>query len=228
MAVYRRVLVVMISMAMFFCAAPAFATEAKVVVCTGQVEYKGPMDKQWMPLAADTMLKENSQVMTHAGSSCVVRIGDSAAQLGPNAVAILTKTDPTQMDIKSGKIFVLVRNLAPGSEFRVVSPTAICAARGTNWAQSADEIQCYEGTVWLRGVDGSEAELSGGQGVLSGPSGLGTPRDLTDGEMNDAQQQADQLTEESGIPESTEDMIVSEKTIEMEEQGNSHDISPSA
>ncbi len=210
------------------CAAPqAMAVDAKAMVCVGNVEVRKPGDKDWKPLTDGTALPQGTQVLTHPGSTCSIKLGDSAIELGPDTFATMTNLEPIKVDMQSGRIYALVRNLRPGSEFKVASPTAVCAARGTGWVQTTNDVACYEGTLLVQGADGSEAEIPEGYSIQTNTSGLGDTAELTDAQMQQGLSQGANLAEQTGAgqggAESTADPL-KEQTTEEEAQESARDV----
>lgn len=84
----------------------------------------------------------------------------------------ISRINPTDIELKQGKIFALLDKKGPESHFKVFAPTAIAAVRGTQFQVLArgneTQVLTYRGSVEVNGRDasGEATEVS----VLLGPN----------------------------------------------------------
>ena len=144
------------------------ANEAKILFIAGNVEIKRNLSSTWSLAKRGEILNEGSLIRTQHGSSCELLLGDrmsSAVKLTEDSQAALTSLNPVKINLQQGNILSMVRDLKKGSDFKVISPTAVGAARGTGWAQSLVAIDVFEGKVAVTGLKGQELVLNTKQGV---------------------------------------------------------------
>ena len=71
----------------------------------------------------------------------------------------------TQLDLASGKIFALLDNKETASQFKVYTPTAIAAVRGThyqvNFLNARTEVATYQGAVQVTARDANGKAMPG-------------------------------------------------------------------
>jgi len=112
---------------------------ATVTMVIGDVELKD--DNEWKPLGQDTVLKQGQELKTGEMSQCNILVGDSSYilikekshlvldSLFKSAIGIEQST----VELKIGKSIIHPKKLLKGEEFRVKTPTAIAAVRGTRF-----------------------------------------------------------------------------------------------
>jgi hypothetical protein len=146
------------------CFSPAWAQEAlkaTISELSGQVRYKNPGDADWKSAANGTELLQGAQIFTGENSECqLIMAGNSKSvtKIKQETRAVLTSLgDSAQINITSGEVFSLFKRLDASSTFKVASPTAVAAVRGTAFSFAAEGIggemnntvEVYEKTVGL-------------------------------------------------------------------------------
>ncbi|HTL71192.1 MAG TPA: FecR domain-containing protein [Candidatus Eisenbacteria bacterium] len=173
------------------CAASAGASSdpsaARVLTVKGEARARSAGAAEWKTLAKNDAVPEGSEVATGAESFCELgffEAGKSAVRLQADSRAVFVSANPVRVNLLSGRVFSLVRELKKGSEFQVSTPTAIASARGTGWEQSSDRLSVFEDTVHLSTSAGQTEDVPSGRGFRIGPDGtLGEGFALTDEEM---------------------------------------------
>ena len=99
------------------------------------------------PGVGDEILK-SSTITTGKKSIIDIRYGNSGVlRINENSNLTVTElfsekgSNKTKLDMKGGKVFVTMSKLTKGSSFRVKTPTAIAAVRGTSFRVSASDTK---------------------------------------------------------------------------------------
>ncbi|GEM_PF-6534282 len=149
-------------------------SQARVLSFEGQVQYRMPSSKEWKNVQKNELLSQGTEILTGPNSTCEIGVGEgikSAVKLRQDSRATLTSLAPVKIDLRSGKIFSLVRNIKQGSTFQVSTPTAVATVRGTGWEQGLDSIQVFEESVHVAGSSGQESDIPEGKGIGIGDDG---------------------------------------------------------
>ncbi|MBN3039362.1 MAG: FecR domain-containing protein [Candidatus Omnitrophica bacterium] len=108
----------------------------------GDVEYYSKDTNLWQEATADIQLNEGDQIRTGIGAKAELLLQDgSFIRLKENSsLAIIrarkqTDNDATlyNLDLRVGEIMLELQELSKGSEFKVKTPTAVAAVRGTTY-----------------------------------------------------------------------------------------------
>jgi hypothetical protein len=159
--------------------------KAKITELVGEVRYKNPSDIDWKQAEKNTELLEGARVFVGPEADCQIAFGNnfkSVSRLKQDTQVVLASMgDEPRVEIVSGEMFTLVRNLDKKSTFKVVTPTAVASVRGTAFSFATDGIgaemnstlQVYEHTVGLSPVDKPEDEsaVDEGHGAVMGFDG---------------------------------------------------------
>gem|GEM_PF-2016885 len=146
----------------------ADAPSAKIIFIDGTVQAKNTPQAAWTDAKIGDELATGAEVMTGVNSNCELALADdrkSAIRLKPETHAKLASLDPVKVDLQSGRVFSLVRDLKKGSKFEVGTLTAIASARGTGWEQDMDSVGVLEDSVHVENTQGQEMEIQEGQGI---------------------------------------------------------------
>jgi hypothetical protein len=129
---------------------------AEIKSVTGQVEVQRKGDTQWRPAAVGGRLAEGDEIRAHAGASAVLDLPDgSTLFVAENSRMVVSKLefDPqTQgrqafLHLVVGKVRAVVSQAAitlvkaRQSNFAITTPTAVAAARGTDYEVLYDVSQ---------------------------------------------------------------------------------------
>ena len=112
---------------------------ATVTMVIGDVQLK--KDNEWNALSQDTVLKQGQELKTGELSQCNLLLGDSSHILvKENSHLVLDALfksaigiEKSTVELKIGKSVINPKKLLKGEEFRVKTPTAIAAVRGTRF-----------------------------------------------------------------------------------------------
>lgn len=145
------------------------AAEVTVLSLSGTVEVREP-GAAWRPLAVNQVVSSNSMVSTGFGARAKLSIGGMEVSLQPlTRVTIdsLTQdgdTSRTAMSLQSGRVRAtrppVTRSTRSNLDFRVSTPVATAAVRGTDFELSFNKLVTDEGLVGLS--QGQAAVLSPG------------------------------------------------------------------
>ena len=162
------------------------AGQAKIVDMSGEVRFKNPSDADWQKADANSVLSEGAHVFVGPDSDCQIVFGDdfkSVTRIKSDAHVILTSfSSQPRLEIVSGEILALVRNLKKEMPFEVTTPSAVATVRGTAFSFSAEgvggngdsRLQVYEHTVGLAplGKPDLETPIGEGFGAVMGADGM--------------------------------------------------------
>ncbi|MFW5771275.1 MAG: PQQ-binding-like beta-propeller repeat protein [Spirochaetota bacterium] len=112
---------------------------ATVTMVIGDVQLKD--DNVWKPLEQDAVLKQGQELKTGEMSQCNILVGDSSYILVKENSRLLLDSlfksaigiEQSTVELKIGKSIIHPKKLLKGEEFRVKTPTAIAAVRGTRF-----------------------------------------------------------------------------------------------
>jgi hypothetical protein len=118
------------------------------------------------------VLTTGARVKTAKKASVALSMIDepmNMVRIGPGSDVLLDLSGREKgIQLIDGEMTVLLRGGDRDDQFRVVTPSAVCGARGTGWAVSAGrnttEVIVFEGEVYVKGIgpDG----VMGGDGTL--------------------------------------------------------------
>lgn len=105
-----------------------------------------------------TLINQEDTITTSSGAFCDVKIGDSIIRIRENSkvvFATLFKSDTaedTMLHLDHGRMLSKPKRLLRNESFKVSTPTAVAAVRGTQFIVEADtaqttRVRVYEGTV---------------------------------------------------------------------------------
>ena len=93
--------------------------------------------------AADEGMKLHSgdSAKTGRDASAKITFEGNSVSLGPDTYVVLKLEKNKKIELIDGELFVLIKNLPPGSTFEVRTPMGVCGARGTQFkvTSSRDE-----------------------------------------------------------------------------------------
>jgi len=150
-----------------------YAADAKVINVTGKVEIKEP-GGSWSPLSPGQVVSTKSMVSTGFGSSAKILVGGMELNLRPLTRVVIDSLNEsgnkvsTNVSLRTGQVRATKPRAARTTEraidFRVSTPVATAAVRGTDFNLSFNKIETYEGLV----------QFSQGQAVVYTPGGAST------------------------------------------------------
>lgn len=111
-------------------------------------------------LKVGDIIYEGDQVTVLSGNSIEVAFDKEAkniAHIIGEATFQIKGSNPTYIELTSGKLFALLKNRDPQSTFSVSTPTAIATVRGTEYQVKVEkgesQVLVYQGKVELEGKD---------------------------------------------------------------------------
>ena len=112
---------------------------ATVTMVIGDVQLK--QNNEWKALSQDTVLKQGQELKTGELSQCNLLVGDSSYILVKEKSHLILDSlfksaigiEKSTVELKIGKSVINPKKLLKGEEFRVKTPTAIAAVRGTRF-----------------------------------------------------------------------------------------------
>ncbi len=131
-----------------FAQAQSSAATAQIRTLTGQVEIQRKGETQWTPAVVGARLAEGDNIRAHAGGSAVLDLPEgSTLFVAENSRVVVTKLEVDSQNqarnilfhLVVGKVRALVSKAsitlvrARQSNFTISTPTAVAAARGTDF-----------------------------------------------------------------------------------------------
>ena len=151
--IMKKILIIML---LTSAALAAGASDVTVISITGNVEIREP-GGTWTPVTAGQVVSSQSTISTGFGSRAKLSAGGMELNLQPlTRVSIdsLTQdgnTQRTAVSLQSGRVRATrppaTRSTRRSIDFRVSTPVATAAVRGTDFIMSFDKLQTAEGLV---------------------------------------------------------------------------------
>ena len=107
------------------------ATIHKVTGYAVLTKMGNPIEKD---LKVGDVIQSGDQIQTGTGSALTIYFDKSkqnAIRIPAETSAVFTSIEPTSIELKSGSVFNVVDGLANGSSWKVTTPSAVAAVRGT-------------------------------------------------------------------------------------------------
>ena len=132
------------------------AGTAELKAVTGQVEIQQKGQTQWAPAVVGAKLAEGDNIRAHAGGSAILGLPDgSTLFVSENSRIVVTKLEVNQQNqtrnvlihLVVGKVRAVVAKAsitlvkARQSNFAITTPTAVAAARGTDFEVTCNAAQ---------------------------------------------------------------------------------------
>lgn len=159
---------------------------AQAMSVDGKVFVKRNRQTRMTPLKANVPLMPGDEVLTRKGSALLKMPDGSIVRLEPETSLVLNKLsqkasstqNDTEMRLNKGGVMGKIPKMTQGSEFKITTPSAVAAIRGTNFRLRTDP----EGSK-LEVLNG-EVEFSHDHGDLSVGSGTGAIIKKQDAHIN--------------------------------------------
>lgn len=152
---------------------------------SGQVEVQRGGRGEFQTLAQGDMIKTGDVVRSGEQSTAEFKWADgtrwkimprtkiSVKKSTHNAIK---KADESQLKLSAGKVFVrIVKALKPASQFKVETPTAVAAVRGTifsvEYKEGQSQVAVFKGAVQVKGNNSVEDMIRPGVVATSSTSG---------------------------------------------------------
>ena len=155
----------------------------EVTHLTGKVEILPQGQKVWVPATLGAKLAEGDEIRTHAGGSAVLKLPDaSTLVLAENSRIVASKLefDPQKQSrnvifhLTVGKVRAVITKVALAlvqtrqSTFVISTPTAVAAARGTDWVTVFNPLRR---TTVVAVLPDGQNPVPGGSGGTGGQVG---------------------------------------------------------
>ncbi len=154
----KRIIVVLLLISL---ALAANAADARIVSISGTVEVREP-GSSWAPVSPGQIISTDSWISTGFGSRAKLSVGGMELNLQPlTRVSITSLSDDrsssgspvtrTNVSLQTGRVRAsrppATRATRRSIDFRVSTPVATAAVRGTDFELSFDKLVTYEGLV---------------------------------------------------------------------------------
>lgn len=149
-------------------AAPAAAQDATLVSARGKVHLRADGEKRWLPAKTGDTLMFGDAVRTRAKAQAHLTFQDGAAVLVRESSEFTLKGSPDRVDLafKTGEFLIgLTKKLGAGRSFRVTTPAAVAAVRGTLFWGLVES----DGKTSLAALENEVAVSAGGKTVVLKP-----------------------------------------------------------
>lgn len=139
--------------------ASAAGNRVRVISCTRDVEVTRPGGEA-VNCRMDMVLTSGSRVRTAERATVALSMIDepmNMVRIGPGSDVLLDLSGQEDgINLIDGEMTVLLRGTEKDDRFRVVTPSAVCGARGTGWFVRVDrnttEVIVFEGEVYVKGI----------------------------------------------------------------------------
>lgn len=142
----------------------ALAASATLKALRGNVSVRQGDKLTWDSVKDQTVVKEGDQIKTEGDSRAfLVLENDHRVAVGPDTVLILREASKgnTFLFLESGKIRNKVRKLQAGQSYKVQTPPAVAAVRGTDFEARPDRFTCFEGELGVNRINQITKEVLG-------------------------------------------------------------------
>ena len=159
---------------------------AKLEIIAGKVQVMRAGVTTWEPVERrqEAMLKQGDRVRTAPGSRARITLQDSSKiELSPSSLFTVDFADEQsnfKFKLDMGTLRAIISKLQISRKVTVVTPTAVCAVRGTEFSMSFNEagqdslVRVFEGQVSVsNSQQTSEVFVGAGQEVQVTPEGIG-------------------------------------------------------
>lgn len=200
----------------------AQAQQATLSSMQGTVELQPQGTAIWAKIPQPpAQLRDGDQVRTGARSKCGISFPDgSRIELKENASFALGKVDASQsaMEMKLGTMKAWVQKAA-AREFKVKTPSAVCAVRGTEFSVDVRQdgttaVELYKGLLGVTDNRGNELLLQPGQRLEVDPRQMGAPTNIQEHRESKNEGERQEIRKEVGL-EMTKDEILAAAAQEL-------------
>jgi len=159
------------------------AREAKIIFMKGDVKIQRGGSGGWTDAENGLVLSIGDKIKTGKKSWVEIGIGEgyeNVVRLQKETLTEIKNLGPVRISLLNGELRTLLEKLDPDETFEVVTPTAVCGARGTGWDTITDGIESivdvYEDSIFFGklAADGSMMAdpiiKAGKRGVLKDPA----------------------------------------------------------
>jgi len=110
--------------------------QARVFEVTGSVKIAPKGSDNWQQAKIGTMIQEGDVVLTAKGGQASITFDErflNVVYIPENTRAVFRSIEPTDIYLEDGTVYNVFDGLAPGSGWKVSSPVAVAAVRGTHY-----------------------------------------------------------------------------------------------
>jgi len=150
--------------------ASALAAVAKITELSGAVKIM-PEGGSWQTAKLNQELNEGDKIMTAEKSRAVIVFySGHSAVVGPDSSMAVKEANSssTGLDLFKGKLRSKVKKLSPGQAYKIETPQAVCAVRGTDFEVNVGgektKVRVFEGVVEAKEIfTGEKVTVAAGQ-----------------------------------------------------------------
>lgn len=165
--------------AIFAAADPAFAV-TRVVRVTEPAAVQKAGVQGWTKLAEGAVLEPGDRLRTgRGGKATLLFADDSQVEVGANSTFVVNDVDQgkTTVELAVGFLRAFVARIG-SRQFRVRTPTSVCAVRGTEFSVGVDQagqtnVQMFAGVLAVADTHGNETLIKDNQSIQVTDHGLG-------------------------------------------------------
>ncbi len=140
------------------------AREAKIIFMDGDVKVQRGGSGDWTDAEKGMTLSRGDKIKTGKDSWAEIGIGkdyENVVRVKEETLTEVGNLGPVQINLLNGELRTMLEKLDPDETFEVMTPTAVCGARGTGWDTMTDGVESivdvYEDSIFFgkRAPDGS-------------------------------------------------------------------------
>jgi len=172
----------------------------RILVLKGDVNIKkGGPSGEWRKADTSTIIEKGDTIETAEGASAEIIIGkntEKALRVAGKSQLEFEKVNPAYLNLHKGKLLVKINSLESKSSFMVKTPTAICGAKGTAWAEEATSVSTtiavFENKIFAQELTSSgrpafkkHVIIEGIQRTVAKDKPISAPRKLSESELEE-------------------------------------------
>ncbi|MDC7125103.1 MAG: FecR domain-containing protein [Spirochaetales bacterium] len=157
-----------------------FASDSAVIKeITGRVEIMNP-GEDWQPATVGTLLPKGASISTGFGSTAILEVGAakievaSLSRMSLDELVQIGGRQTTSLEVRVGKVKAEVnRDEGLSHDFKLRSPSATAAVRGTKFSFGGNRLEVTKGTVAFGNQHSTKPQLvnKGESSTVSSTSG---------------------------------------------------------
>lgn len=153
----------------------ALSQEIGVISSTGDARVEVTPGSGLTECKPGLLLKEGSKVVTGKDSSVEIAFNkdrSNMVEVGENSHVIIKLEGDERIELINGEVFAVIEGLEPGEGFKVKTPCAVCAVRGTGFNSKTDgkntKVESVKDTVKVYGIKKDGTTMKKGFSVKQG------------------------------------------------------------
>jgi len=167
-----------VAVALFFlCGASSFAeNQTKIFYVKGKPNIMKEGLPNWKACKVNMPVGNGDRIKTEKEEAVEISFladRSNMMKIEENTDAYIRKCEaPYRIELLNGAAMALIKKLPRGSTFEIATPAGLSGARGTGWRSSTSgasaDFQCYESTIYVKGIDQNGNMIEGELTVKSG------------------------------------------------------------